>query len=154
MIIDIYSFEKLDINVRSSFELPSYPNGDYHSFFEDYLRQMSVFRFTCTDIEVCPREILIKREIEQEISFPFDCYFNSCAISDTDLSILDWPNDSPEGHDLHRKLMQHPIAKDNKAWFSWNVKVSVSELRSGCIKTDIVQGQSELIQASRRLETL
>ena len=154
MMIDLYSFYKLDLSVRGSFELPSYPNGDYHSYFEDYLRKLSVFRFTCTDTEVCPEEVLIKREEAVDLVLPFDCYFNSCAISDDSLAVMDWPNDNPAGKALHAQLMSHPIAKDNKAWFSWNVKVSVLKLRKGCIQTEVIKGASESLVANQKLEKM
>ena len=154
MRVELWSFGKLDLSLRSSFELPAYPNSDYHSEFEDYMRSLGVFRFTCTDTEVCPNPLIIKRQEEKPLQLPFDCYFNSCAISDDELSIIEWPMDDPAGESLHRTLMEHPIAKDNKAWFNWNVKMSVKKLQWEFIETEVVDGASESLVANKKLETL
>ncbi len=154
MIIDLWSFEKLDIDLRVNFELIAYPNSEYHAYFEKQLRDLSVFRFTCSDVEVCPNEILISRENPEDLNFPFPCYFNSCAIDDETLKIIDWPMDNPAGEPLHKQLMAHPVTKDNKAWFSWNVKYDVLRLRKGCIQTKIVEGAYTSLVANETVERL
>lgn len=154
MIVDLWSFEPLNLSLRGSFELDAFPNGDYHTFFEDQMRSLGVFRFGCSDVEAVPYAVIIKKENPEPIELPFTAYHSSCAIDDTDLKIINWPNDRPEGKALHEMMMEHPIMKDDKAWFRWNIKVDVLQVSMETIKTKEVEGASERLVANNRVESL
>jgi hypothetical protein len=123
----MYSYKPLPLEVRTSFDLQAWPYNDRHKhLFIDYMKSLTVFRYEDDETEDGSRIIAYPINIEKPTGDkPFEAYYSSCAVSNKNLSIIAWPNDKPEGQDLMDMIDLHPIGKDRKAWFEWNIPVNV-----------------------------
>tara|TARA_R110002167_G_scaffold366416_2_gene596406 strand:+ start:14476 stop:14940 length:465 start_codon:yes stop_codon:yes gene_type:complete len=151
MIIYLWSFNPLPINLRTELEIDAYPYGEYQNYFLNQMRMLSVFRYSDNEKKTGNPDILIPRENPKPISLPMKAYYSSVAVSASELKVIPWPNDSEQGRDLYNELMKHPIAKDGMAWFDWNIEVEVVALRTEYIeyypdlsKCEMITGKSQI----------
>jgi hypothetical protein len=141
MIVYMYHFIPLPIEIRSSFELPAWPYSDdpeFEKIFEDYMKSLKVFRYEDNVLEDgdLDTNYSINFEVE-EIEFPFNAFFSSCAISNEELKIIDWPQDNKKGSNLMKKIKENKIQSDLKAWFNWNVPMSITGWTPEYIRREI-----------------
>lgn len=149
MLITLYSFKKIPIEYRGTFELPAWPyNKKHFKSFEKYMQDLSVFRYSDTELKDG------KQDISAPIDFPFEpipgydkfpwekpCYLTEVHVTLSELKVFDWPADdgSDRGKKLLAKIREHPIAKDMKTWKRWNVPVQILGYDGDLIKRIILE---------------
>ena len=122
MVVNFYTFEPLDISLRSTFELPDFPyDEEGEPAFRRYMQGLKAMRYIDDLLEYDGRDVgyAINFEISNKV-LPVTAYFSSVAVDDETLKVIDWPRDftTPSRPDVDIDINQ--ITSDNKAWFSWN----------------------------------
>jgi len=140
MIVKMYSYTQFPIEMRSDFELPSWPyNEKYFHLFKSYMHSLGVFRYEDSVEEDGGRNVFYPINFPTEdIDYPFKAYYNMVAISDSELKVIDWPADDPDGAALLKQIDEDPVFKDRKAWMMWNVPVMVSDWNGSMIKREFI----------------
>jgi hypothetical protein len=136
MIIDLYTFRPLPEIFRTTFELPAWPYGEYRHVFEEFMRELSAFRYEDNEIKDGDRDInfSLNFKISNKPNYPFLAFFNKVAVSNEELKVIKWPADDQKGYKLLEKLDRDPTAQDRMAWLSWNVPGDVEIWDSERIK--------------------
>lgn len=129
MIVSLYSFLPLPDNLRKDFELPVFPYDDEDfEEFANYLKQFKVFRYEDDIFEYDGQDVSGCINFKTEaIDYPyFPVYYNRVALTNDELTVMDWPrraknpSDQRRGDELAKIIDAHEVLKDNKAWLYWN----------------------------------
>jgi len=139
MLVTLYSREPLPLEIRTTFDLQAWPYNPEHShLFYDYMKKLTIFRYEDDQFTDGGKDIGHPLNIDKPSGpFPFQAYYSYCALSNSTLTIMNWPADNPEGYAMLKKLDEHPIGKDRKAWFYWNAPVTINDWSDLLISREI-----------------
>jgi len=141
--VNFYSWNPLPMDIRATFELPSWPYGydELPSDVVDYFRRYSIFYYRdsiCKDDKV--REGLIVPGSENK-TLPLDCYAHSCYIDYgmRTFKIVPWWSA------CSRQFIKDCVAQtgDNLAWNVFNQHRIVKQFNNRFIKSSLVGGHKK-----------
>lgn len=132
MRIQMFSTKPLPNHIRAEFELPVWPykegpGGDVPIELRDYLKKLTIFRYEDDHDDGRGSYlggILIpdnEGRWPSEWESPIHCYQHLVWVDDDYLTVIKWPNDRPEGRELHKQIVQK--IGDNLAWGEFNKSV-------------------------------
>jgi len=130
MLITIYHFEQLPLNIRADFDLPAWPyteNKDHFQLFKQYMRELSVFYYSDSDNIVAGRDVsypLFVSKVEGELLVPPEMAYMSSVYVDRNFRPIKWPADKADGRVLLTAIKNNDVTKDMLAWTNWNVPVT------------------------------
>lgn len=142
MLIQLFSKRPLPQELRSTFELPCWPyregpGGQIPVELRDYLRKYSVFRYEDDypgDRGQYSYAILIPDDDgvwPSDFKSPINAYQHTLYVHNETLEIIKWPNDRPEGFELHRKIVEG--TGDNFAWAEFNKSVVLRSVNAHAV---------------------
>lgn len=147
MLVTLYHFEKLPLNIRTEFDIPAWAYAEateHQELFKNYMRFLTVFYYNDSDAMVGGRNVnypIYIKPKEDEPLVPPELAYTSSVYVDKYFRPIKWPANNPKGRLILDQLKANLITSDMMAWAEWNVPITNIGFTPTSIRRDVITDQ-------------